>query len=122
MYGGFEYAAREARRELLEEAERWRLAGLARPDRGFRERVRQMTRFLGSLWRSSRPRVGDGEVPVGGTPSSVYLMPGDGKEAGQAVEVYVGGGGRVVRRTDLATGTSSDSFLVDGRVRPWRSG
>ena len=114
-YGGFEYAARERRRELLEEARRWRLARLARPERGLRERVGRIWRFLDRLRRPVR--AGKAEVSIGGVPSSVYLARGDGGEAGQVVEVYVGDGGRVERRTDLTTGASTDLFLVDGWIR-----
>jgi hypothetical protein len=115
-YGGFEYAAWEARREMLEEARKWRLAKLARRSRpGFRERV---GRLLAGLRGSFLPRTeAQEEIPVGGAPSSIHLERGDGGEAGAVVEEYLGGGGRVVRRTDLLTGASTDSFLVDGRVR-----
>ena len=58
-YGGFEYAAWEARRELLEEARTWRLARLACSSReGLRERV---ARLAAGVWKSLRPEVvGDG--------------------------------------------------------------
>lgn len=117
-YGGFEYAAREARRELLEEARQWRLARLARRrGRSFRERAA----WVGWLWARLRgalaPGVDDGEIPVGGTPGSIYLVRGDGMEADHAVEVYVGDGGQVVRRTDLLTGVSTDSIRVEGWIR-----
>lgn len=117
-YGGFDFAAREARRELLEEAQNWRLVRLARPDLAFRERLsRVLWRFVG-LWRLVRPQDRSGAVvTIGGVPDSVYLERALAEGPGTVVEVYLGGGGRVVRKTDLVTGLSTDSFVVGGRIR-----
>ena len=117
-YGGFEYVAREARRELLEEARNRHLARLARPDLGFRERLARLARLLSGLRGMVRPRaVDDGEVAVGGEPDSVYLEAGSAGGPEVAVEVYLGAGGRVVRRTDLGTGEITDSFAGEGWIR-----
>ena len=117
-YGGFEYVAREARRELLEEARNRHLARLARPDLGFRERLARLARLLSGLRGMVRPRaVDDGELAVGGEPDSVYLEAGSAGGPEVAVEVYLGAGGRVVRRTDLGTGEITDSFAGEGWIR-----
>ncbi len=114
-YGGFDYAAREARRELLEEARKWHLARLARRSReGLRDRT---ARLMAGFWRLIGPPVVKGsEKAVEGTPDFVYLM-GETHED-TAVEVYLGGDGCIVRKTDLRTGASTDAFVADGRVRP----
>jgi hypothetical protein len=121
MHGGFEYVAREARRELLEEARNRRLVRLARPDLGFRERLARLARLarpLSGLREMVRPRAADGgEVAVGGPPDSVHLEAGPAEGPEVAVEVYLGGGGRVVRRTDLGTGEITDSFVGEGWIR-----
>ena len=114
-YGGFEYVAREARRELLEEARNRRLVRLARPDLGFRERL---ARLLSGLRDMVRPRAADdGEVAVGGEPDAVYVLRESPEEAGITVEVFLGADGCVVRKIDLSTGANTSSFLTERRVR-----
>jgi hypothetical protein len=113
--GGFEYAAWEARRELLEEARAWRLARLARPRRGLGERLATLLRACARLPRAVWPgaRAGEEFVPDG-KPDFVYLARG---EPGTAVEIYLSNGGCVVRKMDLRTGASTDAFVRDGSVR-----
>ena len=119
-YGGFEYAAWEARRELLEEAEGWRLARLARgPRRSLRERAAPVVRLVVGFLRMLRPRLAeDEEGAVGGAPDFAYLTGEPFEDPDTAVEVYLGAGGCVVRKTDLRTGATTDAFVADGRVRP----
>lgn len=113
--GGFEYAAREARRELLEEAREWRLARLARPKRGLGGRLADLLRVFGGFTRSIRPESEEARgFDAGGTPDFVYLT--DGKP-GTAVEIYLRAGGCVVRKMNLRTGASTDAFVADGPLR-----
>ena len=114
FYGGFEDAAREARGELLREAENRRLVRLARPGRGLRERLAPVVRFAFRLREGVGSWVvGRRGVPVVGAPDFVYLT----SEGSAAVEVHLSGGGCVVRRTDLLTGASTDAFVADGPLR-----
>ena len=122
--GGFDYAAREARRELLKEAQDWRLARLARQGPGFRERFARLLRRVGGFWESFRLRGSeDGTgVVVGGVPDLVYLDQESTEGCPTVTEVYLGVGGRVVRKTDLDTGETTDSFVVGGWIGHQRSG
>lgn len=123
-YGGFDFAAREARRELLEEAQNWRLARLARQGPGFRERFVRVLRRVGGFWKSLRLRGSEGcpVVAVGGAPDLVYLEHASTEGCATVTEVYLGVGGRVVRKTDLGTGETTDSFVVGGWIGHQRSG
>ena len=118
-YGGFEYAAWEARRELLEEARKWRLVRMVRSRRSLRERVAPAFRLFAGWWERVRPPVAAKgvEVVVGEVPDLAYLTPESSEEPGTAVEVYLGAGGCVVRKTDLRTGASTDAFVADGKVK-----
>ncbi len=118
LHGGFEYEARERRREFLEEAKNRRLARLARPDLGFRGRVAWVVGFLAGRagwvrWRTT----GDREVSVGAVPDAVYVLRESPEGAGMTVEVFLGDDGCVVRRIDLRTGANTSSFLTEGRIR-----
>lgn len=117
-YGGFEYAAWEARRELLEEARKWRLVRLARPRRSLRDRVAPALRSVAGWWERARSRgSAEGvEVVVGEAPALAYLTLETSEGSGTAVEIYLGAGGCVVRKTDLQTGASTDAFVADGQV------
>ena len=116
--GGFEYEARERRRELLEEAESRRLARLARPGRGLRGRLAPVLRFFAGLSGAVRRRVArDPGVVVGEVPDAVYVLRGASGEAGMTVEVFLGDDGCAVRRIDLSTGADTSSFLTEGRLR-----
>lgn len=123
-YGGFDFAAREARRELLEEARNWRLARLARQGPGFRERFVRVLRRVGGFRKSFRLRGSEGGpgVAVGGAPDLVYLEQKSTEGCATVTEVYLGVGGRVVRKTDLGTGQTTDSFVVGGWIGHQRSG
>ena len=111
--GGFEYEARERRRELLEEAESRRLA---RPGRSLRGRLAPVLRFVAGVLRALRRRR-DAEPAVGEMPDAVYVLRGSPGEAGMTVEVFLGEDGCAVRRIDLSTGASTSSFLTEGRLR-----
>lgn len=117
--GGFEHVARERRGELLKEASDRRLLRLARPGRGMRERLAPALRLAAGWLRPVRAGaiVGDEGVAVDGVPDFVYLTPEAPEGTGTAVEVYLGAGGCVVRKTNLRTGTSTDAFVEDGQVR-----
>lgn len=116
--GGFEYEARERRRELLEEAENRRLAGLARPGWSLRGRLAWAFGVVAGLLGPLRRRVArDPELVVGEVPDAVYVLRGSPGEAGMTVEVFLGDDGCVVRRIDLSTGANTSSFLTEGRLR-----
>lgn len=121
LYGGFEYAARERRRELLEEARKRRLARLARPRRDLRARVAPALRLVAGWWQGVRVRRGveGGEVATGvatgEAPVLAYLTLEASGESVTAVEIHLGAGGCVVRKTNLRTGASTDAFVADGR-------
>lgn len=117
-YGGFEYVARERRRELLEEARNRHLERLARPAKGLRERLAPALRMVAGVLGTVRPRgAQDRETAVGGEPDAVYVLRESPEEAGMTVEVFLGDDGCVVRRIDLSTGADTSSFLTEGRVR-----
>lgn len=117
--GGFEYVARERRRELLEEAEMRRLARQARPGRRLRERFAPALRLVAAWLRAVRPETvaPDDRHAVGEVPDFAYLTPEASEGAGTVVEFYLGESGCVVRKTDLGTGTSTDAYVSDGPVR-----
>ena len=119
LFGGFEYAARESRRELLQEARERRLARLARSRRSFHELVAPALRFMARRWDKvrSRSRAEGAEIVTGEASALAYvtLEPSEGAET--AVEIFLEAGGCVVRKTNLRTGASTDAFVADGKVK-----